>query len=499
MRNPTRFQQAALATPEAFDLICPGGRGGGKTTALFFLILRHAVQYGAKARILFTKRSYPALKPTFAEFMAFLSAQNVAIDRSNLTDLIIVVNGCEVTFGPLIDMSHYRARWQGQSFSMVVVDEGSSHYDASLVDALYGNLRSPDGVPVRLCVATNPGGGSGWIKRRWLDAATSYRKGEPFLCKETGRMTCVLHSVVTDNEFLDIKTLEATLRAQASGDEARYNIMRFGDFAAQVGQFFPLRECNFVHIPRTAKLDPAFSFRAGLDHGSRAPFAFVLCAKATDNCLLPDGSMMPRGSYIALAEAHSADPDAGYSRASRTVSISEIAVAIHRLHEKWHAPRIPAIADAATFADHGAGRTLASEYQLDGVHIKPGRKGLRSKGLQLMRNLIAAADLPGRRELPALYINRPSCPYLTQSLENAVADEADIEDIADGPHLHVLDALRYLLLTDASDHVASSQVSCEPIDNILFGTTFPSDNAIKRQLERERRSRAVFGRCRRSY
>ncbi|HZX70975.1 MAG TPA: hypothetical protein VFE77_09160 [Rhodanobacter sp.] len=55
------FQQQTLSVPEELDMFLGGGRGGGKSYALALLALRHAEQYGVKARILYIRRTYKGL------------------------------------------------------------------------------------------------------------------------------------------------------------------------------------------------------------------------------------------------------------------------------------------------------------------------------------------------------------------------------------------------------------------------------------------------------
>jgi hypothetical protein len=55
------FQQRVMAVPEENDLFLGGGRGGGKSVALALLALRHAEEYGDKARILYLRQSFPGV------------------------------------------------------------------------------------------------------------------------------------------------------------------------------------------------------------------------------------------------------------------------------------------------------------------------------------------------------------------------------------------------------------------------------------------------------
>ncbi len=55
------FQTRLLSVPEEFDVFLGGGRGGGKSYGLAYLALRHAEQYGERARILYLRKTYKGL------------------------------------------------------------------------------------------------------------------------------------------------------------------------------------------------------------------------------------------------------------------------------------------------------------------------------------------------------------------------------------------------------------------------------------------------------
>ena len=54
--RPTPFQSQVLTVPEDHFMFLGGGRGGGKSMAVQFLILRHCDQYKSRARVLVTRR-----------------------------------------------------------------------------------------------------------------------------------------------------------------------------------------------------------------------------------------------------------------------------------------------------------------------------------------------------------------------------------------------------------------------------------------------------------
>ena len=61
MMQPTEFQKRVLEMPEAWSLFLGGSRGGGKSTAVAFLVLRHVEMYKEHARILIIREGAKAI------------------------------------------------------------------------------------------------------------------------------------------------------------------------------------------------------------------------------------------------------------------------------------------------------------------------------------------------------------------------------------------------------------------------------------------------------
>ena len=106
MLEPTPFQTQALAVPEAFNLALLGGRGGGKTTGLSLLILRHVAQYGPGARVLVVRQTYQGLLRIADELeQMLLSAFGAGVSHNRAEHLIRVPNGATVELGQIVHLS----------------------------------------------------------------------------------------------------------------------------------------------------------------------------------------------------------------------------------------------------------------------------------------------------------------------------------------------------------------------------------------------------------
>ncbi len=120
------FQERLLAIPETFDVFLGGGRGGGKSYGLALLALRHAEQYGTRARMLYLRKSYKGL----ADFE--LSAGNYsALSMERLLAITLLSmsgafpNGAYLELGQLETHADY-TKYQGRSFTLLMVDEADS-------------------------------------------------------------------------------------------------------------------------------------------------------------------------------------------------------------------------------------------------------------------------------------------------------------------------------------------------------------------------------------
>ena len=72
---PTPYQHTVLELPEEANVLLAGGRGGGKTYAVLFLVLRHVEQYGENARPLILRETHKALTEIEDKLRWFVRSQ----------------------------------------------------------------------------------------------------------------------------------------------------------------------------------------------------------------------------------------------------------------------------------------------------------------------------------------------------------------------------------------------------------------------------------------
>ena len=429
------LQARVMALPEALDVFLGGGRGGGKSYLLALLALRHIEQYGQRARVLYVRRTYKGL----ADFELitrelFGSIYGTAARYNAAEHVWRMPNGGYLELGQLESQSDY-SKYQGRSFTLLLVDEAGQFTSPDLLDVLRSNLRGPSDVPVRVVMAANPGGvGHHWLARRFVFTAAPW---EPFMESKSKRLWTYAPSTYDGNEFIDRDQYRSQLESACPGDPELLRAWVSGDWAVNRGAYF----ASVLDESRNAT-DPWLDIPDGWstylthDFGSSAPSAtYVVAVSPGDEG--PDGRYYSRGSLVLVAELATNRRDSLDQGNGWTVPI--LGEAIKAMAERWHM-RPEGVADDAIFAKtgHGAG-SIADEFRLAGVDFVPARKADRLSGWTRMRRLLADAGKPDR---PGLFISR-SCDYFWATVPYLVRDAKRIEDVDSAGPDHAADAVRY--------------------------------------------------------
>ena len=455
----TAFQERVLAVPQEFDLCLPGGRGGGKTRAIGFLILRHVTEHGAKARVLFVRRTHAALEDFAAVLREIFAAAYGATARYNAAaGTWTLPGGGFVELSQMAEDVHYQ-KFQGRNFSMIIADEATQHPTPRLLDLLRSNLRPPKGVPGRFILAANPDGpGHAWVARRHA------LKHEPWAVYEeedTGAKFVTCPSTYLDNPFIDQDEYERQLAASCANDPELLKAWLSGDWSVARGAFFaqvlsekrsafgPWKPEDFWESTNGGKSDKrGFMERLrsngrrdrwmtflSYDHGSAAPAVCYLFARSpgAEAC----GKWFARDSLIALDEVAIADPS-DLSQGLR-YTVEKTAGEIAEMCQKWNVDADGCADDAIfNFAGHGEG-SIADEFQRYRVRFEKAGKGDRLAGWSVMRQLLADAGEPDK---PGLYISR-ACTYFWSTVPSLPRDPRRIEDVDSRAIDHAADAIRY--------------------------------------------------------
>jgi hypothetical protein len=431
--NP--FQERVLLLPEEVDVFLGGGRGGGKSYALALLALRHIEQYGAAARILYIRRTYKGLADFELITRDLFGAVYGAAARYNGGEHVWrFPTGGYLELGQLETHADY-AKYQGRTFTLLLVDEAGQYPDPALLDILRSNLRGPKDMPIRAIVAANPGGvGHYWLAKRYVFRAAPMTS---FIEEKSGRPWVYAPSTFAGNQFIDREQYGEQLRSSCPDDKELLRAWVEGDWAIARGAYF----ASVLDEGRNA-VDPwqeiprGWSTYLAHDFGSSAPSATYIVALSPGG-EGPDGKFYSRDSLILVDELATCKNDRLTEGLGWTVPI--LSESIVEMCKRWKI-RPQGVADDAIFAatGHGAG-SIANEFTRCGVFFRPARKADRLTGWNIMRRLLSDA---GKPDVPGLYVAR-TCEYFWSTVPYLARDPKRVEDVDSSGPDHAADAVRY--------------------------------------------------------
>lgn len=438
------FQARVLAIPDDVDVFLGGGRGGGKSYSLALLALRHAEEYGDRARVLYVRQTYRGLADFEAMTRELFGAVYGQAARYNASEHVWrLPGGGYLELGQLADATDY-LKYQGRSFTLLLVDEAGHYADPAMLDRLRSNLRAPAGIPVRTVMAANPGDpGHAWLAKRYVFKAAPWA---PFTEEATGRLCIHAPSTLADNQTIDRGAYRRQIEAACATDAELLKAWVYGDWAIARGAFFAtvLGEkrnalAPWPEVPR-AWLDHGAELFLSHDFGVSAPSVTFVCLRSP-GATGPDGRFYPRGSVLLLDELASNVP--GQLNEGLRWTVPTLAEAIRELATRWRMKRPEGAADDAIFAATGSGAgSIASEFSRCAIYFTPAGKGSRIAGWERMRRMLADAGQPDR---PGLYITR-AAEYFWATVPYLARDPRRVEDVDSRGPDHAADACRYAVV-----------------------------------------------------
>jgi hypothetical protein len=453
------FQQRLCEVPERFNLFLGGGRGGAKSHAMAFLALRHAAQYGERARMLYIRQTYKGLadfeqitRDLFGRVYGKAARYNAAESVWKLP------GGGYFELGQLEHAGDYQ-KYQGRSFTLLMVDEAGQFAAPEMVDRLRSNMRGPAGLPIRQIVGANPGDvGHAWLAKRYVFRAAPWM---PFKEPSTGSQWVYAPSTYRDNPFIDQAEYRKQLEASCPTDPELLQAWLDGNWAIARGAFFGAvldESTNAIDPwPCPLKLDKPrqytrqtgvymqacideWRFFLAHDFGVSAPSYTAIFAESP-GAIGPDGRYYSRGSILLLDEIATAVP--GQLNTGLGWTVPRIAEAIKERCKEWGIkPR--GVADDAIFARTGSAvtATIAEEFRKAGVHFRPAKKADRVSGWESLRRMMQDA---GATDRPGFYAAR-HCEYFWATVPYLARDPRKANDLDSRGPDHAADAVRYGIL-----------------------------------------------------
>jgi PBSX family phage terminase large subunit len=438
------FQNKVCEIPENFDLFLGGGRGGAKSFTMAILALRHCEMYKEKARVLYIRQTYRGLSDfenLTREIFGQLYRNKASYNQSE--NVWKLPNGGYFEMGQLESPRDYE-KYQGRSFTLLLLDEVGQYSTPELLDRLRSNLRGPKDMPIRIVMSGNPGGtGHHWIAKRYVFKNAPWK---PFEESNSGREWVYAPSTFLDNPFIDQEEYKQQLEASCPTDPELLKAWLEGDWSVARGAYFasvleekrnaiePWTEIPIIRDSWNETEKPWENWLAH-DYGSSAPSATYVMVRSPGKEI--NGQYFPKDSIIIVDELVTSDPVALNEGLGYTVP--HLAEYIKTMCEKWDM-KAEGCADDAIFSQHGSkAGSIADEFKREGVYFRKAHKADRKSGWEKMRRMLQDAGKPDR---PGLYISR-HCEYFWATVPYLGRDPRNTEDLDTRGPDHGADAVRY--------------------------------------------------------
>lgn len=443
------FQQRLLLVPEEIDLFLGGGRGGGKSTAEALLCLRHGEQYKERARMLYIRRSYKGLADFELTTRELFTRIYGTAARFNASEHVWrLPSGAYLEMGQLESHADY-AKYQGRSFTLLLVDEAGQYATPELIDMLRSNLRGPTEIPIRVILAANPGGvGHHWLAKRYVFQSAPWK---PFHETKSKRLWIYAPSTFTENPFIDQAQYSDQLESSCPEDPELLKAWRTGDWAIARGAYFgTVLDERRNAIEPWEKIPDGWRRYLAHDFGSTAPSVTYVIAESPGE-KGPDDRFYPRGSLVLVDELATCKRD--NTAVGLGWTVPTLAEEIKSMWARWDKKRPQGVADDAIFArtGHSTG-SISDEFRLSGIYFDAAKKADRITGWQRMRRLLADA---GKPDVPGLYVSRV-CSYFWATVPYLARDQRRIEDVDSSGPDHGADACRYGCLRQSREVTVQS-------------------------------------------
>ncbi|QNJ03724.1 hypothetical protein SynPROSU1_02128 [Synechococcus sp. PROS-U-1] len=447
-------------------VLLSGGRGGGKSILLIWLIIYFAVINGKGHRGVLIRTDLAGLQKLESLLYDHIPKVLPGSRYFKAKRQWQMSNGAILNLIHQSDASSFN-KLQGEDLSHVYVDELTQFPDPQTVLRIRSSMRTSDpSIKTKFIATANPFPHGWWCRDYIISKSVP---GRIFNCELFGGVETVwFKSTLRDNPYLaNPDQYEADLKASAFGDESRARAEIFGDWAGSAAGFFgtalseekSLISGDFV-IPQLKDVDGVFREESrgrhcwiGGDWGTASPACAVLMYQVQEPMEF-DGKYLARGSWVCVDEEYvcstQQDGAAEWNRGDRTLTAPKFVERVTGLYRRHgfvlrsiHEKRV--IMDSAVTAQLGFGGysdpvTLSTEFKKYGWLVTGSPKSSRAVGWQLMKSLLFQAGT----EQPGLYISE-RCQSLWATLPYCISDPKNPEDMEKDAPDHSADAVRYVL------------------------------------------------------
>lgn len=440
---PTPKQQLAITCPHK-TIFFGGSRGGGKSHACRFKIMQHAQMYAKDAKMLFMRRSLKELDQFIDDCKEMFDGIAVWKEQKRRFEF---KNGATCAFNYLEGESVHN--YQGQQFTLIILDEVGQFDSYDDIKLLKGCLRSAAGVPTQLFMTGNPGGRlHNILKSEFIDPAPQGMKpiqdtdafGNTL---ETWRI--YIPSTLFENPHLLENDPQYISNLMQVGSPEMVRAWIKGDWNIISGGAFDKLFDRNIHIIKPFRIPSSWRIIECYDDGLTKPAACLWFAISDgSDYYLPNGETRSsiRGDIFCIAEMYfwTGKPNEG-SAESTPVKAEKIL----RKEKALGYEISQRIADSAIFSSRT--HSTADEFEENGIYFERCNKapGCRIHAANMFRNrLMGALE---RAEEPGIFFFN-TCIQTLRTIPTLPRDKKETDDVDSKAEDHCYDCISYLLLSD---------------------------------------------------
>ena len=397
-----------------------GARGGGKSYAMLVDPLRYCHKQHHRALLL--RRSMPELRDLISHSQRLYTRAFPGAKWREQEKEWRFPSGARIEFGYAENLTDV-LRYQGQSYTWIVIDELPQYPTPDIYNFLRSSLRSVDPeVPVFIRATGNPGNvGSTWVKNMFVDPATPNTPFTMDIETPVGMKSITRRFIpakLQDNPYL-MQTDDYMIMLSSLPDIQKKQFLE-GDWEAFEGSAFP--EFNrAVHVIEPFEIPNNWVRFRSADWGYSSPACCLWFAIDFDNYL-----------YVY--------------RELYTQKVTADIFARQVLQQEYGEYMKYGVLDSSTWAKRGdVGPSIAETMIQEGCKWRPSDRSPRSRingKLEVHKRLYVDPDI----QYPGMFIFS-NCTNLIRTLPLLPTDKNNPEDVDTHAEDHAYDALRYACMS----------------------------------------------------
>lgn len=437
--KPNAGQQefALRIPPSIFEVLYGGARGGGKTDAGIYWLVK---------KIPHPHYSHTYMHPLYRALVLRRNSDDLSdwLDRANRVfsefgarlirhphPRFVFPSGAVIRCGHLKDKDAY-TKYQGHEYQRILIEELTQISDEKYYDKVLGSCRSTvPHLPAQIFLTSNPGGkGHAWVRGRFVKAAPPNTR---FTNESTDRPAIYVPARIEDNPVLMtadpqyVKWLEA-LKIR---DVNLWKAWRQGDWDAFEGQAFSEWRDNLHTVTQFGLPLNQCRRIAALDWGYNDPTSVHWLAQT------PESSLGVKRIYI-YRELH--------KNRLTPLQWADMLGTLFK-YEPVEYLVLPHDCFSNVQGYQSVAQVFAQHFRSMGINVPIKRaeslsKGSRPRRVTLMHQMLSLA--PDGMPYMQAHVN---CRNFIQTLPELVYDEDNPEDIDTDQDDHAYDSVSYGLMT----------------------------------------------------